>query len=374
MMEISCTNCGRPYPEEGLPYNCPVCGGVYNFSSPWAFDRSLVDESQPGIWRYRATFGLSADLEPVSLGEGNTPLLWAKAFGREIAFKCEFQNPTGSFKDRGSAVIAGWLRARGISEFVEDSSGNAGASLAAYAARSGIKANIYVPASATGPKRRQIEALGADLVPVPGSRSDVAEAVRRAADGGSVYASHAYLPFNLPGYATASFEIFEQLGNRMPGAVVLPAGQGGLLLGLARGFDALRIANNTSRSIHTIGKTNKSPKIIGVQARACAPLWAMFTAGREGLGFVAENPTLAEGVKVHYPVRGEAVLRAVAAGNGSMCVVDEGEILPGREALGHLGFYVEPTSAIVWSALYQTISELPDPVVVVLTGSGYKYE
>ncbi|MBI4730595.1 MAG: pyridoxal-phosphate dependent enzyme [Chloroflexi bacterium] len=374
MMAISCTNCGRPYPEEGLPYNCPVCSGVYDFSSPWAFDRSLVDESQPGIWRYRAAFGLSADIDSISLGEGNTPLLRAKAFGREIAFKCEFQNPTGSFKDRGSAVIAGWLRARGISEFVEDSSGNAGASLAAYAARSGIKANIYVPASASGPKRRQIEALGADLVPVPGSRSDVAEAVRRAADGGAVYASHAYLPFNLPGYATASYEIFEQLGSQMPGAIVLPAGQGGLLLGMARGFDALRIANNIYKNIPTNDKNNKLPKIIGVQARACAPLWAMFAAGREGLRFVAENPTLAEGVKVRVPVRGAAVLREVAAGNGSICAVDEGEILPGREALAHLGFHVEPTSAIVWSALEQTISQLPDPVVVILTGSGYKYE
>jgi threonine synthase len=301
--------------------------------------------------------------------------LWAKAFGREVAFKCEFQNPTGSFKDRGSVVITGWLKSRGVSDVVEDSSGNAGASLAAYSARAGINARIFVPASASGPKRRQIEALGAEVVPVSGSRSDVAEAVRREAQRGAVYASHAYLPFNLPGYATVAYEIFEQLGNRMPGAVIVPAGQGGLLLGLARGFEALRIAINViNNTVENTNSIKNIPKIIGVQARACAPLWAIFTAGREGLGFVAENLTLAEGVKVRAPVRGEAVLQAVAAGSGSMCAVDEEEILPGRDALARLGFYVEPTSAIVWSALSQTISQLPDPVVVILTGAGYKYE
>jgi threonine synthase len=381
--KISCTNCGRPYPDEGLPYKCPTCGGVFDFSSPWIFNRGRVDNSQPGIWRYRATFGLDDDLEPISLGEGNTPLVRAQAFGHEVAFKCEFQNPTGSFKDRGSTVIIGWLRERGIKEAVEDSSGNAGSSFAAYAARAGIKARIFIPDKASGPKRRQIEALGAELIPVPGARSAAADAVRQVADKGTVYASHAYLPFNLPGYATAAYEIFAQLGNQMPGAVIVPTGQGGLLLGLKRGFDALRIGNKTHQVHGDTNQEYKMPILIGVQARACAPLWAALTAGREGLGFVAENATLAEGVKVRFPVRGEAVLQAVSGENTTfpgtelqspICVVDEDEILPGREALAHLGFHVEPTSAIVWSALQQFVKVLPDPIVVVLTGSGYKTE
>jgi len=364
-MEISCTNCGRDYPPDGLPYCCPICGSLYDLRTPLPFNPMQVDRSQPGIWCYRHTFGLSLDSEPVSLGEGGTPLLWAEVYDRKVAFKCEFLNPSGSFKDRGSSVIAAWLLSRGISEAVEDSSGNAGASFAAYAARAGIKARVFIPESASGPRRRQIEAYGAELVLVPGSRSDVAEAVMAVADGGVIYASHAYLPFNLPGYATVAYEIFEQLGNKMPGAVVLPAGQGGLLLGLVSGFNTLRIAN------HIIKNT---PKIIGVQVRACAPLWAMFTAGSVGAGLFAEKFTLAEGVRVRYPLRGDAVLRDVTASHGFMCVVDENEILPGRDMLAHLGFYVEPTSAIVWSALAQMINDLPDPVVVVLTGSGYKVE
>ncbi|HEY5271384.1 MAG TPA: pyridoxal-phosphate dependent enzyme [Anaerolineales bacterium] len=363
-MDISCTNCEQIYPPDGLPYRCPTCGGLYDFRNPLPFDPTQVDRSQPGIWRYRHTFGLFPDFEPVSLGEGSTPLLWAEVFGRKIAFKCEFLNPSGSFKDRGSVVIAAWLQSRDISEAVEDSSGNAGASFAAYAARAGIKARVFVPESTSGPKRRQIEAYGAELVSIPGARTAVAEVVRAVADGGTAYASHAYLPFNLPGYATAAYEIFEQLGNKMPGAVVLPVGQGGLLLGLARGFDSLRIASNLR---------NNTLKIIGVQARACAPLWATFKAGNAVIGSVAEDRTLAEGVRVRYPLRRDTVLRVVAASHGSICVADENEILPGRDALARLGFYVEPTSAIVWSALAQTIQNLPDPVVVVLTGSGYKY-
>ncbi|MDP2994588.1 MAG: hypothetical protein Q8N46_05645, partial [Anaerolineales bacterium] len=109
-MEISCSNCGRAYPPDGLPYRCPTCGGLYDFNTPLPFDPAQVDWSQPGIWRYRHTFGLSPDSDPVSLGEGSTPLLWAEVFGRKVAFKCEFLNPSGSFKDRGSAVITAWLQ------------------------------------------------------------------------------------------------------------------------------------------------------------------------------------------------------------------------------------------------------------------------
>lgn len=362
LAEISCTNCGSSFPPDGVPYCCPKCGGLFDFNNPLPYNPEQVDRSQLGIWRYRHTFGLSLGIEPVSLGEGNTPLIWADVFGRRAAFKCEYLNPSGSFKDRGSSVIAAWLKARGIVEAVEDSSGNAGASFAAYAARAGIKARIFAPDSAYGPKRRQIEAYGAELVPITGSRSEVARAVREEADGGATYASHAYLPFNLPGYATAAYEIFEQLGE-MPGTVIVPAGQGGLLLGLSRGFDALRIANNIS----------SLPKLIGVQASACAPLWAKFTAEREGMMLVAENPTLAEGVRVRFPIRGDTVLAAVSVSNGFMCSVSEDEILPSRDALGRLGFYVEPTSAIVWPALSQMVEKLTDPIVLILTGSGCKY-
>jgi threonine synthase len=359
---VYCCNCGSPYPKEGVPYRCPSCGGLYDFRDGYHFEPIEIEPSQPGIWRFRHAFGLPPELVPVSLGEGDTPLLQVEVKGRRIAFKCEYLNPSGSFKDRGSALITAWLSSRGVTEVVEDSSGNAGASLAAYAARAGIKARIFTPELASGPKKRQIEAYGAELVPIRGTRSDVANAVRKEADGGAAYASHAYIPFNLPGYATAAYEIFAQVG-KMPGAVVVPAGQGGLLLGLARGFAALRIVH----------RLDTLPMMIGVQARACAPLCAMCSERDEQAEFVIDGDSLAEGVRVRDPLRAKAVCEAVLASRGFMCAVEEKDILPARDALAQLGFYVEPTSAIAWAALLHVMGKLPDPIVVILTGSGLKY-
>jgi threonine synthase len=357
MLLINCTNCKQPYPEQGVPYRCPKCGGLFDYSTPLTFDPALTDAEQPGIWRYRHSFGLLEHVAPISLAEGQTPLVQAEAFGHAVAFKCEFLNPTGSFKDRGSALIAAFLQARGVQMAVEDSSGNAGASLAAYAARAGLKARLYVPEAASGRKQAQIEAYGAELVRIPGSRADAADAVRDAAGHGLIYASHAYLPFNLPGYATLAYELVEQLGDA-PGSLVVPVGQGGLTLGVARGFGALL---NT-------GVIKRLPRLVGVQVRACAPLWALAAYGAAGLSMVAEAPTLAEGIRVRYPLRGDVVLQIV----DEFLAVDEEEILPGQEALARCGFYVEPTSAVVWGALAQAVERLPEPVVVILTGSGFK--
>jgi threonine synthase len=363
--DVRCNNCGRAYPETGAPYRCQSCEGLYDYSSLRLLDPALINRSQPGIWRYRHTFSLPPDSEPVSLGEGNTPLVWVNIFGRRVALKCEYINPSGSFKDRGSSVIVSLLKSRGITNAIEDSSGNAGASYAAYAARAGMKAQIYIPECASGPKRRQITAYGAELITIAGSRSDVANAVMKKANEGLAYASHAYLPFNIPGYATTAYEIYEQLDEKMPGSVVLPVGQGGFLLGLAYGFKNLRIATH---------KYKHSPKMIGVQASGCAPLWELLSKGETGSGSNPPIKTLAEGVNVQNPVRASSLIKVVRASNGTIMQVEEEDILAGREALARMGFYVEPTSAIVWPALKETIQDLPDPIVILLTGSGLKYE
>lgn len=372
-MNIQCTNCKLPYPDDSLPYRCPRCGGFFDYAGPLPYDPATVRADQPGIWRYAHSFGLPEGTPPVSLGEGNTPLVWVPAFGQQVAFKCEYLNPTGSFKDRGSAPIAAFLRQRGVSIAVEDSSGNAGASFAAYAARAGIQARVFVPDAASGPKRQQIEAYGAQVVRIMGPRSNASKAALKAVDkNGSdqgvlfeslpAYASHAYLPFNLPGYATLAYELVEQMGVA-PGSLVLPVGQGGFLLGIYRGFEALRLS----------GQISRIPRLVGVQARACAPLWALYSYGPAGMGWAAEGPTLAEGIRVLQPLRGDAVLAAVSNSQGMLAAIDEENILPGRDELARLGFYVEPTSAVVWEALKQLIDRLTAPVAVVLTGSGLKF-
>jgi threonine synthase len=364
-MNLYCTNCHRPYPEQGAPYHCPACGGLFDISKLPAFDANQVDPLQPGLWRFRQALGLPGDAPQITLGEGNTPLVEAEAFGKPVYFKCEYQNPTGSFKDRGSAVFASFLKSRRVEKAVEDSSGNAGASFAAYAARAGIAARIYIPDSASGPKRSQIQAYGVEVVRIMGPRSNATRALLQALEKEPdlVYASHASLPLNLAGYATTAYEMVDQLG-RAPGTVVAPAGQGGLLLGLGRGFESLQKA----------GQVERVPHLVGVQARACAPLWALSAYGPAGLRWVTEEPTLAEGVRVSQPLRGDALLSLLAAHGGQLLAVDEEKILPGRDELAHRGFYVEPTSAIVWNALAQAAGSLPEPVVVILTGSGLKSE
>ncbi len=356
-MRVTCLNCGREYPQSGAPYCCPFCGGLYDYAEPFTLRHD--DGSAPGIWEHAKALGV--DTEPLTLGEGNTPLLSAKIDKQDVFFKCEYLNPTGSFKDRGEATLVSFLRSRGVTEAVEDSSGNAGASFAAYAARAAIKARVYVPGSASGPKLKQIEMYGAEVAAVEGPRSNAAEAARRAAEAGHVYASHAYLPYNLPGYATCALEVVEQL-SRAPGSLMVPAGQGGLLLGIFRGFDAL----------YRAGLIERVPAIFGVQAAACAPLAALFDMGMMGLTFVTEGATIAEGVRVRSPLRAKAVIDAVRETGGRMLSVDEAAILPGRDALARLGFYVEPSSALVWQALLDLAGQMAQPVVVVLTGSGYK--
>ncbi len=187
-------------------------------------------------------------------------------------------------------------------------------------------------------------------------------AARMEADAGLAYASHAYLPINLRGYATAAYEIFEQIGQ-MPGTVIVPVGQGGMLLGLKRGFDALRIGE----------KSKDLPCMIAVQASICAPLWDLYVSGFTSTDTRPEVRTLAEGVQVNNPLRKKEVLTAIQTSNGQVFAVDEDEIFPARDELARLGFYVEPTSAIAWVALAKLAEDLFDPVVVILTGSGLKY-
>lgn len=361
MINIRCRRCQRPYPENGVPFLCEICGGIFDIEGLPDYRKNKQNQFFPGIWRYRNLFGLPDSAPEISLGEGNTPLIWVNIFENQVALKAEYLNPSGSFKDRGSAVLVSFLKARGIDSAVEDSSGNAGASFAAYAARSGIESRIYVPESTSGPKINQIEAYGAKVVRIRGPRSNTANAVKKAAESGDIYASHAYLPHGIIGYATLAYELWEQLGTQ-PGTILCPVGQGNLLLGIGRGFDAIR------RS----GLISKLPKLVGVQTRACAPLWALFNHGDVGTGMKSIEKTVAEGICINNPIRSDVILEFIEENNGLFVAVDENRILNGYKQLARLGFYVEPTSAVVYAALEQVVGKVPEPIVLILTGSGLK--
>jgi len=361
--DVKCSNCGSEYPETGTPYKCTICGGFYKYPGIKSFDLRQIDSEMPGLWRYKNFFHLDKKSPLIHLGEGDTPLVWVNILNHKVAFKLEYLNPTGSFKDRGSALLVSFLKSRGVKSAVEDSSGNAGSSFSAYAVKANINATIYIPEYASGPKRRQIEAHGAKVNLVPGPRSAAAEEVKNAAESGACYASHVYFPIGIDGFATIAFELYDQM-QQTPGTIILPVGQGSLLLGIIYGF-----------SILLTGKfIKRMPKIIGVQASACAPIWAVYKYGAQGLSLLTEGETIAEGVRIKHPLRGDVILELLNEFGGEMLAVDEFDIKKGQKELARLGFYVEPTSAVVYKAIEQSIDNFPSPIVAILTGSGLKSE
>lgn len=358
MSIITCTRCGSKYPKDSNPFRCD-CGGIYDFSEFPLFKKEK--NMDQGVWRFRNSLGLESIAPSVSLGEGNTPLLSMSCGEANIWLKMESLNPTGSYKDRGSTVLVSHLKGRGVKYAIEDSSGNAGASFAAYCARGEIRSRVYVPESASGPKKLQIETYGAELVRIPGARSEAAKAVLAEAMRGMVYASHAYMPFGLPGIATISYEIIDQLGTE-PRAVVAPAGHGGLLYGIMRGFETLV----------TSGIIRKQPYYIGVQSSACDPLCKAFDNNLTSIQDGIAGETIAEGVKVVSPSRGEAILMRLRYGNGSMVSIEEQELIAAYKDLAINGVYCEPTSALVWAAVKKIDLSKYSSTVAVITGSGYK--
>ena len=366
-MRMICADCKTVYKLGPTRFRCE-CGGPLELVDAPAFDLAHVNRHDHSLFRYRHSLPLPADTAVVTLGEGGTPLVEADWREIPILLKCEHLNPTGSFKDRGTAVLVTSLAAAGVEEVVEDSSGNAGASLAAYSARAGIRATIYVPAHASPVKQSQIMAYGAEIVRVEGPRTETARTVMRAAQAGATYASHVYHPLIHHGIKTAAYEICEQLGARLgknlhpPDAVVLPVGHGSLLLGLNLGFKEL------VRGGHIL----RIPRLFGIQAGPCAPLAAAWTEGAGEPAAVIEGDTVAEGVSIATPVRGRAILTAVHDSGGMILAVEDGETLEAQRGLAHQGFYVEPTSAVALAGLGHLQEQLGETTVVVLTGSGFK--
>lgn len=360
---VRCEDCRFPYPATGFPFRCPQCGGLFEYTEYPTFDAKQVDQSQPGIWRYHHSFDLQGATPLLSLGEGNTPLLQDVVSGIEVAYKFEGANPSGSYKDRAMALILAQALGRGIKEAVEDSSGNAGASFAAYAARAKIKGSVFVPAHLSEAKGRQISIFGADLRKIEGPRSAAAAAVMEVVKQGAAYASHAYLPFGKRGIATIAYEIWEQLGQRCPGTVIAPVGHGHLLMGIIEGFEGLRQS----------GCIPGVPYMVGVQAENCAPIYDAWRLVMEAPRQVAELHTLAEGVSVTTPRQGRRLLSWFSNNRGEFASIAENEIEKSFYDLAHRGIYVEPTSALVWAAFCRLSEKLPQPVVLILTASGLKY-
>ena len=373
---IFCARCGSRYPADARIWRCS-CRGELEYRSQGK-DGIPPPESLAlrahSIWRYREALPHLEDKSIVTLGEGFTPIITANCHGFPVWFKLDFLCPTGSYKDRGSSVMMSHLKQMGIKSVVEDSSGNAGASVAAYAGRAGMQCTIFVPSDTSPAKLTQIRAYGATIKAISGTRQDVAEACQEAVEedsnGQTFYASHNWNPFFLEGMKTLAYEIFEQCerSRLMPDWVIVPAGYGSVALGAYRGFVNLM---NWGR----LGRL-RLPRLVVVQAENCAPVYQAYLRGETRVSPVRGTKTVAEGIACSNPIRGAQILNAARDSGGFVMAVTEDEINLAALELAKDGIFVEPTSAVVGAALGRLIGGGiiggNDVALGILTGIGLK--
>lgn len=382
---LHCLGCGQAIPL-GLHYTCPACGGILKV----AYDYEAMAGSRElraclgspaggtGMWRYRPLLPVRDQANIVSLGEGDTPLLPTVRLGRQLGvpglmLKMEGANPTASFKDRPTSAGIGVAKEQGAERVIIASSGNAGAATAAYAARAGLPCLVVVPEGTPSGKVAQTLSTGARVVFTRGSYSNAYKLARDAAAAfGWANLSSTFLnPFTVEGDKTVAYELWQQLGRRVPDWIIVPIGAGPLLVGTCRGFEELR----------HLGLTDRLPAMIGVQSEGVHPVSDAFDAGETMVReWHQPTGTVSTGIAdplIGYPGDGTLTLAAIRS-TGGHCLMapDAATVEMGRRLAEAEGIFVEPTAAtgIYAAAALRDRSVLgrDDLVVALLTGHGLK--
>ncbi len=336
------------------------------------YDELVSGNEHLGVWRYAKAFPVDNTRPHVTLGEGGTPLVCSVFIGKSrkfkaLQFKNEAQNPTGSFKDRGMTVAVTRALEAGASTLICASTGNTSASLAAYAARAGLRAVVLLPAGKVAPgKLIQAAAHGAKILKVDGDFGRALEIVREvtAADD-RIYLVNSINPYRVEGQKTAAFEIYEQLGRKVPDYVVLPVGNAGNISAVWKGFEELR----------EWGITKKLPVMVGVQASGAAPVVEAITKGVDSVEAWLEPSTVASAIRIGNPASWKKAVRAIRKSGGTAISVEDEEIMKARDELASKeGIFLEPASAAPVAALPHLHDLIrPDDIVVCIgTGSGLK--
>ena len=361
--EVKCSACSQSSPNL-LYFKCPSCGQPLNAQLHLNFEVKKIRKKNYTVWRYAKFFPYVKETETTtSLGEGWTPLI---EYSNNVYFKLENLNPTGSFKDRGSTTLISTLQMpikKAGGYVAEDSSGNAGASMAAYAARAGLKAKIYVPENVSGPKFDQIKFYGAEVVKVFGTRSKIAEEAQKP-EKGKYYVGHILHPLFRDGIRSLAYEMAEQLGWRVPERVYLPVSAGTLLLGVMEGF----------KHLVKSGVLESMPKIVACQTRQVSPLYhslkALTYAPPETVTSIADAL-----VSVNPPLL-NLMLKDLRESDGDAVMVEEAEIFDAFTELARKGFFVEPSSAVAFAAYKKQLKNneisKEEMNVITLTGTGLK--
>ena len=377
---LECGLCGQEHEAHRLLNLCRTCGKPllvrYDLSrSKTTLTKESLVARRPDLWRYREVLPVENDENIVSLGEGWTPLLRARRLGRrlkinELYIKDESQNPTQSFKARGMATAVSMAKELGAKKLAVPSAGNAAGALAAYAARAGIQAYIFMPRATPRANVVECQQTGARVTLMDGLITDCgAEVARRKEKEGWFDVSTLKEPYRVEGKKTLGYELAEQLNWQLPDVIIYPTGGGTGLIGMWKAFDEME-------QMGWIG--SKRPRMVTVQAAGCAPIVQAF---EEGNRFADEFPnaaTTASGLRVPKAIGDFLILDALRKSGGTAVAVTDEELIAATREIGALeGIFCAPEGAACLPALRQLIEDgevsSTDRVVLFNTGSGVKY-
>ena len=345
-----CPNCKKEY--KAFQYLCE-CGSILLVD----YEKKKWMPKGDGLWRYQSMLPVQ---ESISLFEGETPLIKRRDTDANIYMKLEGNNPTGSFKDRGSTVCISNAHNRRFKEATVASTGNMGASVAAYCAYANLKAHIYLPKQVTEEKISQILAYDAKLHKVNGSFLDAVEETKKLVENKHIYwAASGFNPYFIEGIKTIGFEIYEQL--RVPDKIIIPVGSGGVLTAIYKSFKELKELRITKRM----------PQIIGVQPTGCHPITSAWKSGNE-IKPVHKAKTIASAVAVKAPMNGETAIAAVDESDGEFVTISDPQMIKAIKTLGKEGVFAEPAAAMPLAALDKIDYSKDEDIVLIISGSGLK--
>jgi len=381
LTHLECTRCGEPYPADRPQSVCPKDGGVLYARYDLAAIKKQISSARlagrtPTMWRYDAILPAA---DPVSLGEGFTPMLPSREFAN-VFIKDEGLNPTGSFKARGLSACVTMARHFGLKKLAIPSAGNAAGALAAYAAAASLEAHIFMPKDVPAANRIECDYYGAQVTLVDGLISDCAKKVAelKASDSwdkeGWFDVSTTKEPYRVEGKKTMGYEVAEQLGWRLPHAIIYPTGGGVGLLGMWKAFEEMEALGWISSE--TPG--TERPKMISVQSAGCAPVVKAWEEGKATVEMWPNAATLASGLRVPKPYADYLILDILKKSHGTAVSATDKEIL---EATRHWakteGIFAAPEGAACLVAYRKLIASgflrPEDTVVLFNTGSGLKY-
>jgi threonine synthase len=376
---LECARCGKRLPA-GEVHNLCECGSPllvrYDLRrASVKLQRENLRSRSPDLWRYREVLPITRESSVVCLGEGCTPLMLARRLGDKLGLanlylKDESQNPTGSFKARGMAVAVSMACELGIRRLAVPSAGNAGGALAAYAAKAGTEAAIFMPEETPLANRLECALHGAKVTLVPGSIKDCGRIMRERLGGEDWFdVSTLREPYRVEGKKTMAYEVFEQLGARLPDAMIFPTGGGTGLIGMWKAFDEMQ-------ELGWIGA--RRPRMFAVQAQGCAPMVRAFAAGAEQAEEWVNAQTLASGLRVPGAIGDFLILRALRESRGAALAVSDAAMLGAvREIAETEGIITSPEGGATLAALKRLIADGflagHETIVLFLTATGYKY-